>query len=95
MPSVAPDAGFCRWTMLGGALRTLGLSGGGKRERGGAMGRGGPARGGGGGIPVESERTNKKMLRLDQIFHKQILGETARPNGFCNVWNQFNLRFIQ
>lgn len=50
-PSPAP--GFCRWTMLGGALRTLGLSGGGKRERGGAMGRGGPARGGGGGIPVE------------------------------------------
>lgn len=43
---------FCLWTMLGGALRTLELSGGGKRERGGASGRGGPALGGGGGIPA-------------------------------------------
>lgn len=44
--------GFWRGTMLGGALRTLGFRGGGNMERGGAI-LGGPARGGGGGIPTE------------------------------------------
>lgn len=38
--------------MLGGALKTLGFRGGGNIDRGGAI-RGGTARGGGGGIPVE------------------------------------------
>lgn len=48
---------FCLWTMLGGALRTLELRGGGNRERGGARGRGGaPALGGGGGMPVRNQR---------------------------------------
>lgn len=43
---------FCRWTMLGGALSTLAVRGGGKRANGGASGRGGaPALGGGGGRP--------------------------------------------
>lgn len=43
---------FCRWTMLGGALSTLAVRGGGKRAIGGASGRGGaPALGGGGGRP--------------------------------------------
>lgn len=48
------EPGFWRWTMLGGALRTE-LSGGGKRERGGASWRGGPERGGG-GMPTEREK---------------------------------------
>ncbi len=43
---------FCR--MLGGALSTLGLSGGGNIERGGAM-RGG----GGGGIPANQHKTHR------------------------------------
>lgn len=44
---------FCLWTILGGALRTLELRGGGNKERGGARERGGPpALGGGGGRPV-------------------------------------------
>ncbi len=51
---------FCR--MLGGALSTLGLSGGGNIERGGAM-RGG----GGGGIPANQHKpivtTKNKQLR--------------------------------
>lgn len=51
-PSWLDPGAFCLGTMLGGALSTLELRGGGNMERGGARGRGGPpALGGGGGIP--------------------------------------------
>lgn len=63
-PVVEP---FCRWTMLGGALSTLAVRGGGKRANGGASGRGGaPALGGGGGRPgkimQELEKTETNTL---------------------------------
>lgn len=60
---------FCRWTMLGGALSTLAVRGGGKRAIGGASGRGGaPPLGGGGGRPgrtiYELEKTEDKQFTL-------------------------------
>lgn len=55
-PSGLDPEPFCRCTMLGGALSTLELRGGGNRESGGASGRGGPpALGGGGGIPKKTK----------------------------------------
>jgi len=60
-PSWLDPGAFCLWTMLGGALSTLELRGGGNRESGGARGRGSPpALGGGGGIPVKSHQTVTK-----------------------------------
>lgn len=68
-----PDPGpFCRWTMLGGALSTLELRGGGKRASGGARGRGGPpALGGGGGIPVRSHKRNETCMQI-LLHHSTI-----------------------
>lgn len=65
-PSCPEPEPFCRWTMLGGALSTLELRGGGKRESGGPIGRGGPpALGGGGGIPVYRKIRQKKDCNSD------------------------------
>lgn len=55
--------------MLGGALSTLAVRGGGKRANGGPSGRGGaPALGGGGGRPgrtiYELEKTEDKQFTL-------------------------------
>lgn len=62
-PSWLDPGPFCRWTMLGGALSTLALRGGGKRESGGASGRGGPpALEGGGGIPANREDFNETWM---------------------------------
>lgn len=61
--------------MLGGALRTLGFRGGGNMERGGAI-RGGPARGGGGGIPVEKrkqKRYGKKNTEQFNLNHCMLI----------------------
>lgn len=60
---------FCRCTMLGGALSTLAVRGGGKSANGGASGRGGaPALGGGGGRPgrtiYELVKTEDKQFTL-------------------------------
>ena len=74
-PSGLEAEPFCRWTMLGGALRTLALSGGGKRERGGAMGRRGPDRGGGGGIPTE-RRGNQELEKT--MSHKKRAREQIK-----------------
>lgn len=82
--------------MLGGALSTLELRGGGKRASGGASGRGGPpALGGGGGIPKKDkggacfEKTEEISLHKMYYAHVDVTLRTVctlKRTWWCRWW---------